>query len=82
MGPKSNLEIGDVRAPVLVTKGSLITMVVQTPTMTLTSKGKAMDNGAMGEAVRIQNSQSKTVVEGEVVSAGTVRIAGMQPAHF
>lgn len=71
---------GDVRPPVLVTKGSLVTMIVQSPTMTLTSKGKAMENGAMGEAVRIQNTQSKVVVEGEVVSNGTVRIASLQPA--
>jgi flagella basal body P-ring formation protein FlgA len=70
---------GDVRPPVIVTKGSLVTMIVQSPTMTLTSKGKAMQNGAMGEAVRIQNTQSKVVVEGEVVSNGTVRIASLQP---
>jgi len=76
------LRTGDVRAPVIVAKGSVVTMVVQSPTMTLTSKGKAMENGAMGESVRIQNTQSKVVVEGEVVSPGTVRIAGLQPVHF
>jgi flagella basal body P-ring formation protein FlgA len=71
---------GDVRPPVIVNKGSLVTMIVQSPTMTLTSKGKAMENGAMGDAVRIENTQSKVVVEGEVVSNGTVRIASLQPA--
>lgn len=76
------LRSGDVRAPVIVAKGSLVTLVVQSPTMTLTSKGRAMENGAMGDSVRIQNTQSKIVVEGEVVSPGTVRVAGMQPAHF
>ena len=73
---------GDVRPPVIVTKGSLVTMIVQSPTMTLTSKGKAMENGSLGEAVRIQNTQSKIVVEGEVISNGTVRIASLQPVHF
>jgi flagellar basal body P-ring formation protein FlgA len=76
------LRAGDVRAPVIVAKGSLVTLVVQSPTMTLTSKGKAMENGALGDSVRIQNTQSKIVVEGEVVSPGTVRVAGLQPAHF
>jgi flagellar basal body P-ring formation protein FlgA len=76
------LRAGDVRAPVIVAKGSLVTLVVQSPTMTLTSKGRAMENGAKGDSVRIQNTQSKVVVEGEVVSPGTVRVAGMQPAQF
>lgn len=76
------LRAGDVRAPVIVAKGSLVTLVVQSPTMTLTSKGKAMENGALGDSVRIQNTQSKIVVEGEVVGSGTVRVAGLQPAHF
>lgn len=76
------LRVGDVRAPLIVTKGSLVTMVVQSPTMTLTSKGKAMEDGAKGEAVRIQNTQSKIIVEGEVISPGTVRVAGLAPAQF
>jgi flagella basal body P-ring formation protein FlgA len=76
------LRVGDVRAPLIVTKGSLITMVVQSPTMTLTSKGKAMEDGAKGDAVKIQNTQSKIIVEGEVISPGTVRVAGLLPAQF
>jgi flagella basal body P-ring formation protein FlgA len=80
--PDQPLRAGDIRAPIVVAKGSLVTLVVQSPSMTLTSKGKAMENGALGDSVRIQNTQSKVVVEGEVVSPGTVRVAGLQPAHF
>jgi flagellar basal body P-ring formation protein FlgA len=76
------LHAGDVREPIVVAKGSLVTLVVQSPTMTLTSKGRAMENGARGESIRVQNTQSKIVVEGEVVSSGTVRVAGMQPVRF
>ncbi|MGE5537914.1 MAG: flagellar basal body P-ring formation chaperone FlgA [Gemmatimonas sp.] len=76
------LRTGDVRAPLLVTKGTLVTMVVQSPSMTLTAKGRAMDSGALGESVKIQNTQSKIVVEGEVISPGTVRVASAAPVHF
>lgn len=69
------LRMAELRAPILVTKGSLVTMVVQSPSMTLTSKGKAMSSAAAGESVRVQNLQSKVIVEGEVVGAGTVRVA-------
>jgi flagella basal body P-ring formation protein FlgA len=50
--------------------------------MTLTSKGRAMENGAKGQSIRVQNTQSKIVVEGEVVSPGTVRVAGLQPVQY
>jgi flagella basal body P-ring formation protein FlgA len=76
------LHIGDLREPIVVAKGSLVTLVVQSPTMTLTSKGRAMENGAKGQSIRVQNTQSKIVVEGEVVSPGTVRVAGLQPVQY
>ena len=40
----SRMRSGDVRAPIVVAKGSLVTMIVQSPTMTLTAKGKALEN--------------------------------------
>lgn len=64
----------DLRAPLIVSKGSLVTMVLQTPKMQLTSKGRAMDDAAMGEVVRIMNTQSKTVVEATVVGTNTVQV--------
>ena len=64
----------DLRAPLIVSKGSLVTMVLQTPKMQLTSKGRAMDDASMGEVVRIMNIQSKTVVEATVVGANTVHV--------
>jgi len=65
---------GDVRAPRLVTKGSLVTMVLKTPHMVLTSKGKALGHAARGEVVKVMNIQSKTVVEGEVTGTGMIQV--------
>lgn len=65
---------GDVRAPRLVTKGSLVIMVLKTPHMVLTSKGKALGHAAKGEIVKVMNTQSKTVVEGEVTGTGMVQV--------
>lgn len=64
----------DIRAPVIVSKGSIVTMILQTPKMQLTSKGRAMDDASMGDAVRIMNTQSKTVIEATVVGANTVQV--------
>lgn len=63
----------DVGRPLLVKKGSLVTMIMRVRNMTLTSKGKALDDGSDGDTVRIANSQSKTIVETVVI--GTQRVS-------
>ena len=68
------LRAADLQAPVIVEKGSMVTMVVQTPYMTLTTQGRAIDDGAMGETIRVMNSRSKKVVEAQVTKADTVII--------
>jgi len=69
------LRNSDLEAPILVRRGALVTMEISTPTMRLTARGKALDNGTMGETVRIRNTQSKRVVQGTVVGIDRVRIA-------
>jgi flagella basal body P-ring formation protein FlgA len=64
----------DVRSPIIVTKGSIVTMLLQTPKMQLTSKGRAMEDASMGDAVQIMNTQSKTVIEATVVGVNTVQV--------
>ncbi len=66
---------GDVRAPVVVAKGSLVTMILKTRNMVLTSKGRALENGAIGDTVKILNTQSKTVVEAVVAGANRVTVS-------
>jgi flagella basal body P-ring formation protein FlgA len=65
---------GDLEAPTLVRRGALVTMEISTRVMRLTARGKALDNGTLGETVRIRNIQSKRVVQGTVVGLDRVRI--------
>ena len=72
--PGQPIRSGDVRTPIIVTKGSLVTMVLKTGNMVLTSKGRAVDNGSMNEAVRVMNTKSKAVIEAIVTSPNMVRV--------
>lgn len=65
----------NVRRPLMVKKGSLVTMVMHVPNMTLTSKGKALEDGSDGDTIRVTNSQSRTTVE--TVVTGTQRVSVM-----
>ena len=81
--PKRGLRAGspirssDVRRPILIKKGSLVTMILKTPLMTLTSQGKAVENGSDGDVIRITNTQSNKIVQAVVTGSG---VASITPA--
>lgn len=74
LSPGSVLRASDVEAPILVERRTTVLVVLQTPQMTLTMQGRALDRGALGESVRVENLQSKRIVEGTVSGPGKVTI--------
>ncbi len=52
----------------------LVTILYRHPRMTLTAKGRAMEDGSDGEVIRIANTKSNTVIEAVVVGAHTVAV--------
>ena len=66
------IRVSQVRRPVMVTKGSLVTMMLTGPTMLLTARGRAQESGSKGDVIRISNTQSKQVLEAVVTGPGTV----------
>jgi len=68
------IQASDIRRPLLIKKGGLVIMVLKTPLMTLTSQGRALDDGSNGDAIRIINTQSNKTVQAVVTGAGQVRV--------
>lgn len=68
------IRLGEVQTPVLVKKGALVTMLVRTPAISLSAVGQALEDGAMGEVIRILNPKSHKTVQGTVVSKGQVQM--------
>ena len=64
----------DVMPPRFIVRGTLITMQIETPFMSLTVQGKALQDGVKGDVVRVLNTQSNRVIEGTVSAPGTVVI--------
>lgn len=77
MRADSFVRASEVQRPVLVERGGLVTMQLIYKQMALTAQGKALENGSMGDTVRIRNTRSKTVVEAEVIGNGRVRVQVM-----
>ena len=55
-----------IAAPILVYKKELVTLTVETNQMRLTAQGQAMDDGAMGDVIRVMNLTSKKVISAVV----------------
>jgi flagella basal body P-ring formation protein FlgA len=78
--PGTPIPVSDLRRPVLVAKGSLVTLTLMTPTMTLTARGRALEDGGEADLVRIANLNSNSVVEGMVTGAGQATVATGSPS--
>ena len=63
----------DVRMPILIVKGSTVTMTFAEPGIVLTATGRAMGDAGLGESVVVQNPVSFRQVSCIVTGAGAVR---------
>jgi flagella basal body P-ring formation protein FlgA len=72
--PGKTISANDVRRPLLVNRGESVTMILTTPSMQLTAKGRALESGSDGDTIRISNQQSKTVIDAVVTGSGLVRV--------
>ncbi len=66
------IRLQDVRRPILVVKGSTVTMVFKAPGIVLTASGRALSEGGMGETVTVQNPASYRQISAVVVGPGQV----------
>ena len=69
------VRVDDVRHPILVTKGAIVTMTFEAPGVVLTASGRAMSEGGMGDTVTIQNPASFRQITATVTGSGVVQAA-------
>lgn len=64
-----------LRLPALVRRGSGVTVQVRVGRMVVSMKGEALEDGAMGETVRVMNPRSSRVLVGRVVDYERVEVS-------
>ena len=79
VGQGAPLLLADLERPFMVQKGQAVQMDLETPGISVSAQGVAMDGGARGERVRVLNVQSRAVVDAEVSGTGRVRVSGTPP---
>jgi flagella basal body P-ring formation protein FlgA len=66
------LTLSSVTSPLLVRRGDLVTVIVETPGMRLSTPGEALEPGAAGVPIRVRNRTSQQELSGQVVDRGIV----------
>jgi flagella basal body P-ring formation protein FlgA len=61
-------------SPMMVHRGDLVTIVAESPSFTITTSGKAMQDGSVGRLVRVKNLMSRRDVVGIVKDSRTVSV--------
>ena len=80
MTPKRSVSAGkpvllnDLAPPQMVERGDAVTLVFETGAMMLTAKGKALQSGAIGDTVRVANTDSNKNLQGVVTAHREITI--------
>lgn len=68
--PESPIRLQDIKAPDMVSKGELITIVYELPGLRLTARGKVLSNAGTGDIVRVVNLSSNRTIEVIITGPG------------
>lgn len=79
--PGEPIRPSDVQVPIVIHRGDLVTLVLRTPSLMLTARAKALEDGAQGAAIRLANTQSGRTLDAVVTGPGTAAVttAAMPP---
>ncbi len=68
------VEQKNVEIPPVVSKGGFVKIIARRGSMLLTAVGIALEDGKMGDVIRVQNNSSKKIVMAEVVGPDQVEV--------
>ena len=76
------LRAADLIRPPLVRRGAIVQMQLQSGGLSMAGQAVALESGAEGEQVRVQNMNSRAVLTAVVTGSGSVRVMPDVPAVY
>jgi len=81
ISPGRPIRSTEIINPITITKGSLVQMNFRSGNMQIQAVGEALEDGGIGDMIRLRNTDSRAVVRGEVEGPGKVQVFGSTPAE-
>jgi flagella basal body P-ring formation protein FlgA len=72
--PNNPVRLSDLQPPMVVGRGARVSMRVRYGALTVTATGRALEDGAMGEVIRVVNVDSSRTVEAVVTGPNEVAV--------
>ncbi|MCJ9430339.1 flagellar basal body P-ring formation chaperone FlgA [Kordiimonas marina] len=72
--PGKLISTNDITVPIIIGKGSIITMMIRSGAMVLSTNGRALENGGTGDTIRVMNTKSKQTVDARVIKPGLAEV--------
>jgi flagella basal body P-ring formation protein FlgA len=78
--PGEPVRPSDLQTPVVIRKGELVTIILQDASLFLTAQGKALEDGAQGQAIHVSNTRSGKMLDATVTGPGAVVLSTLPGA--
>ena len=63
-----------LKPPVIIRKGDNVDIIAKTSSLAIRMTGKALNNGAKGQNIRVKNNSSKRIIQATVITPGVVQV--------
>lgn len=64
----------EIEAPMIVRRGEIVTMIFENGPLFLTAQGRALQNGAKGEIIRVSSDNSSRTIQAQISDTREVRV--------
>ena len=72
--PGRAVRAGDVGPPALVERNQFVTLVYNTGGLGITTEGRALARGGVGDVIQVMNLSSRSILVAQVAKDGTLRV--------
>ncbi len=72
--PGRPVRSGDLGLPSIVERNAVVPLSYRTASLVILTEGRALDRGGAGDAIRVMNLTSRTIVTGLIGPDGTVNV--------
>ncbi|THH35311.1 flagellar basal body P-ring formation protein FlgA [Aliishimia ponticola] len=74
--PGRAIRPADIRPPALVNRNQIVPLVFNQAGLSISTAGRALDRGAVGEMIRVMNLSSRSTLFGTVLPDGSIDVSG------
>jgi flagella basal body P-ring formation protein FlgA len=74
IGPRTPLTKSQIQRPQLVKKGGIVNIALVNGAMRLTTQGRSLENGSLGDIIRIKNIKTKKIIEARVTGTASAKV--------